>query len=84
MFHSTLLVQVEGVMTMIRAIKTDHDLDPECSLLGLHVVLDIIYMRKDSNLGCYKCFGCFNDIFIGFLLSSCCGYMALLANLSVF
>jgi len=28
-------------MTMIRAIKTDHDIDPEWSRLGFHVVLDI-------------------------------------------
>ena len=26
---------------MIRAIKTDHDIDPEWSRLGFHVVLDI-------------------------------------------
>ena len=41
MFYPTLLVPVEGIMTMIRAIKTDHDIDPEWSRLGFHVVLDI-------------------------------------------
>jgi len=35
-------------MTMIRAIKTDHDIDPEWSPLGSHVVLDIIYMTNDK------------------------------------
>ena len=34
----TLLVPVEGIMTMIRAIKTDHDLDPECSPFWSHVI----------------------------------------------
>ena len=48
MFHPTLLVPVEGIMTMIRAIKTDHDIDPEWSPLGSHVVLDIIYMTNDK------------------------------------
>merc|ERR1711947_50168 len=41
MFYPTLLVPVEGIMTMIRAIKTDHNIDPEWSRLGFHVVLDI-------------------------------------------
>ena len=48
MFFPTLLVPVEGIMTMIRAIKTDHDIDPEWSPLGSHVVLDIIYMTNDK------------------------------------
>ena len=34
----TSLVPVEGIMTMIRAIKTDHDLDPERYPFGIHVV----------------------------------------------
>ena len=49
----TSLVPVEGIMTMIRAIKTDHDLDPEYSPFGSHVVKDIRYMTNDSNLRCY-------------------------------
>ena len=52
-FHPTSLVPVEGVITTIRVTKTDHDLDPECSLLGSHVVLDIRYMTYDSNSLCY-------------------------------
>ena len=39
MFHPTLLVPVEAIMTMIRAIKIDHGTNPECSLFGIHIVL---------------------------------------------
>ena len=53
MFHPISLVPVEGIMTMIRAIKTDHDLDPKCSSFGIHVVLDIRYMTNDINFSCY-------------------------------
>jgi len=48
-FNPTSLVPVEGIMTMIRANKTDHDHYPEWSPFGNHVVLDIKYMRNDSN-----------------------------------
>ena len=51
MFYPTSLVPVEGIMTMIRVIKTDHDLDPEWSPFGSHVLLDIRYMTNDSNIG---------------------------------
>ena len=53
MFHPISLVPVEGIMTMIRAIKTDHDLDPKCSPFRIHVVLDIRYMTNDINFSCY-------------------------------
>ena len=51
MFHPTLLVPVEAIMTMIRAIKIDHGTNPECSLFGIH----IRYMTNDINLGFYIC-----------------------------
>ena len=51
MFCPTSLVPVEGIMTMIRAIKTDNDLDPVWSPFGSHVLLDIRYMTNDSNIG---------------------------------
>ena len=40
-FTPTSLVPVEAIMTRIRAIKTDHDLDPEFFPFSRHVVLDI-------------------------------------------
>ena len=46
-------IPVEVIMTMIRAIKIDHGTNPECSLFGIHIVLDIRYMTNDSNLGVY-------------------------------
>ena len=55
-------------MTMIRAIKIDHGPNPECSLLGIHVVVDIRYITNDSKSGCYKCVRCFNHIFYRFIL----------------
>ena len=48
-FTPTSLVPVEGIITMIRAIKTDQDFDTEWSPFGSHVVLDIRYMTNDSN-----------------------------------
>ena len=59
------MIRVIVIMTMIRVIKTNHDLDPKCSLLVTNV------------------FGVSMTFFIVFL-SSCCGFMAFLANLSVF
>ena len=49
----TSLNLVEGIMTMIRAIKTDHYLDPKCSPLLIHVLLDIRYMTNYINFRCY-------------------------------
>ena len=40
MFHPTSLVPGEVIMTMIRAFKIDHGTNPECSLFGIHSVLD--------------------------------------------
>ena len=52
-FTPTSLVPVEGIITMIRAIKTDQDFDTEWSPFGSHVALDIRYMTNDSNFRCY-------------------------------
>ena len=52
-FTPTSLVPVEGIITMIRAIKTDQDFDPEWCPFGSHVVFDIRYMTNDSNFRCY-------------------------------
>ena len=73
MFHPTSLDPVEVIITMIRAIKIDHDTNPECSLFGIH----IRHMTNDSNLGVYICiFGL--SLKLDNLLSSCCCYMAAL------
>ena len=52
-FTPTSLVPFEGIITMIRAIKTDQDFDTEWSPFGSHVALDIRYMTNDSNFRCY-------------------------------
>ena len=41
-FTPTSLVPFEGIITMIRAIKTDQDFDTEWSPFGSHVVLEIL------------------------------------------
>ena len=65
MFHPTSLDPVEVIMTMIRAIKIDHDTNPECSLFGIH----IRHMTNDSNLGVYICiFGLSLKLMIIFLV----------------
>ena len=51
MFHSTSLVPVEGIMTMIRAIKIDHGPYQECPVFGIYVVLGIRCKSNDNNLG---------------------------------
>ena len=51
-FTPTPLVSVEGIITMIRVIKTDQDFYPEWSPFGSHVVLDIRYMANDNNFRC--------------------------------
>ena len=64
MFHPILLVPVEAIMTMIRAIK-NHGTNPECSLFGIH----IRYMTNDINLGVYICIFIFSmKIMIIFLV----------------
>ena len=52
-FTPNSLVPVEGIITMIRAIKTDQDFYPEWSPFGSHVVLDIRYITNYSNFRCY-------------------------------
>ena len=52
-FTPTSLVPVEGIITMIRAIKTDQDFYPEWSPFRSHVALDIRYMTNDCNFRCY-------------------------------
>ena len=74
MFHPTSLDPVEVIMTMIRAIKIDHDTNPECSLFGIH----IRHMTNDNNLGVYIGILWFFIETYDNLLSSCCCYMAAL------
>ena len=52
-FTPTSLVPVEGIITMIRAIKTDQDFYPEWSPFRSHVDLDIRYMTNDCKFRCY-------------------------------
>ena len=51
-FTPTSLVPVEGIITMIRAIKTDQDFYPEWSPFRSHVALDIRYMTNDCKFRC--------------------------------
>ena len=57
-FTPTSLVPIEGIITMIRAIKTDQDFDTEWSPFGSHVVLDIMYMTNGTNFRCYASVPC--------------------------